>query len=114
MELIQNREAWNKGKLVGRKPSLKLKDFRAIRIYLQNAHAARDLGMSNLAIDSKPGGCDPRRFSPRPPGCAAAGSSSRRRRLRTRAAWRRWVATCSVRTRRAAAGSRLAAGRGRR
>ncbi len=49
----QKREAWNKGKLVGQKPPLKPKDIWAIRIYLQNAHAVRD-----LAIDSKLRGCD--------------------------------------------------------
>ncbi len=58
MEAIQKREAWNKGKLVGQKPPLKPKDIWAIRIYLQNAHADRDLAMFNLAIDSKLRGCD--------------------------------------------------------
>ena len=58
MELVQKREAWNKGKLVGQKPPLKPKDIWAIRIYLQNAQAARDLAMFNLAIDSKLRGCD--------------------------------------------------------
>jgi integrase len=58
METINKREAWNKGKLVGQKPPLKPKDIWAIRIYLQNAHAVRDLAMFNLAIDSKPRGCD--------------------------------------------------------
>ena len=58
MELIQKREPWNKGKLVGQKPPLKPKEIWAIRIHLQNAHAARDLAMFNLAIDSKLRGCD--------------------------------------------------------
>ena len=58
MEAINKREAWNKGKLVGQKPPLKPKDIWAIRIYLQNAHAVRDLAMFNLAIDSKLRGCD--------------------------------------------------------
>ena len=58
MALIQKREAWNKGKLVGQKPPLKPKDIWAIRINLQNAHAARHLAMFNLAIDSKLRGCD--------------------------------------------------------
>lgn len=39
MEVINKREAWNKGKLVGQKPPLKPKDIWAIRIHLQNAHA---------------------------------------------------------------------------
>ena len=58
METINKRRAWNKGKLVGQKPPLKPKDIWAIRIYLQNAHAVRDLAMFNLAIDSKLWGCD--------------------------------------------------------
>lgn len=58
MEAINKREAWNKGKLVGQKPPLKPKDIWAIRIYLQNKHAVRDLAMFNLAIDSKLRGCD--------------------------------------------------------
>jgi integrase len=58
MKTEQTREAWNKGKLVGQKPPFKLKDVWAIRIYLQNAHAVRDLALFNLAIDSKPRGCD--------------------------------------------------------
>lgn len=58
METIQKREARYKGKLVGQKPPLKPKDIWAIRIYLQNVHAVRDLAMFNLAIDSKLRGCD--------------------------------------------------------
>ena len=58
METTQKREAWNKGKLVGQKTPLKPKDIWAIRIYLQNANAVRDLAMFNLAIDSKLRGCD--------------------------------------------------------
>lgn len=58
MEAIIKREARNKGKLVGQKPSLKPKNIWAIRIHLQNAHAVRDLAMFNLAIDSKLRGCD--------------------------------------------------------
>jgi integrase len=58
MKTEQTRAAWNKGKLVGQKPPLKLKDVWAIRIYLQNAHAVRDLALFNLAIDSKLRGCD--------------------------------------------------------
>ncbi len=58
MAATQKREAWNKGKLIGQKPPLKPKDIWAIRIYLQNAHAIRDLAMFNLALDSKLRGCD--------------------------------------------------------
>ncbi|MHB1915578.1 MAG: tyrosine-type recombinase/integrase [Acidiferrobacteraceae bacterium] len=58
MEHIVKRAAWNKGKLIGQKPPLKPKDIWAIRIHLQNRHAARDLALFNLAIDSKLRGCD--------------------------------------------------------
>ena len=49
MEITIKREAWNKVKLVGQKPPLQRKDIWAIRIYLQNAHAVRDLAMFNMA-----------------------------------------------------------------
>ena len=49
---------WNKGKLLGQKPPLKLKEIWAIRIRLQLDHRTRELAMFNLAIDSKLRGCD--------------------------------------------------------
>ena len=49
---------WNKGKLIGQKPPLKLHEIWAIRIRLQLARRARDLALFNLAIDSKLRGCD--------------------------------------------------------
>jgi len=49
---------WNKGKLLGQKPPLKLKEIWAIRSRLQLEHRARDLALFNLAIDSKLRGCD--------------------------------------------------------
>lgn len=49
---------WNKGKLLGQKPPLKLKELWAIRIRLQLDHRARELALFNLAIDSKLRGCD--------------------------------------------------------
>ena len=49
---------WNKGKLVGQKPPLKLKEIWAIRIRLQLANRHRELAMFNLAIDSKLRACD--------------------------------------------------------
>ncbi len=58
MKATQHREPWNKGKLVGQKPPLKLRDIWSIRIHLQNAHHVRHLAMFNLAIDSKLRGCD--------------------------------------------------------
>lgn len=58
---IENPRAlvpWNKGRLVGQKAPLKLKEIWAIRIRLQLAGKARDLALFNLAIDSKLRGCD--------------------------------------------------------
>jgi len=49
---------WNKGKLIGQKPPLTLKQIWAIRIRLQMDHRVRDLALFNLAIDSKLRGCD--------------------------------------------------------
>jgi integrase len=54
----QRRVPWNKGKLIGQKAPLKLKDIWAIRIRLQLARRTRDLALFNLAIDSKLRGCD--------------------------------------------------------
>ena len=50
MEVTGKREAWNKDKLVGQKPPLKPKDIWAFRIYLQNAHAVRDLAISSRSL----------------------------------------------------------------
>jgi len=49
---------WNKGKLLGQKPPLKLKEIWAIRIRLQLDHRTRELALFNLAVDSKLRGCD--------------------------------------------------------
>lgn len=49
---------WNKGKLVGQKAPLRLKDIWAIRVRLQLAVRTRELAMFNLAIDSKLRACD--------------------------------------------------------
>ena len=49
---------WNKGKLLGQKPPLKLKDIWAIRIRLQMNHRTRELALFNLAIESKLRGYD--------------------------------------------------------
>ena len=54
----QNRTPWNKGKLIGQKPPLKLKKVWAIRIHLLIANRIRDLVLSNLAIDSRLRSCD--------------------------------------------------------
>jgi hypothetical protein len=52
------REPWNKGKLVGQKTPLKLKEIWAIRVRLQMASRRRELALFNLAIDSKLRACD--------------------------------------------------------
>jgi integrase len=52
------RPPWNKGRLLGQKPPLKLREVWAIRIRLQIAERLRDLALFNLAIDSKLRGCD--------------------------------------------------------
>ena len=49
---------WNKGKLVGPKAPLRLKEIWAIRIRLQLAERTRELALFNLAIDSKLRSCD--------------------------------------------------------
>ena len=54
----RRREPWNKGKLVGQKAPLRLKDIWAIRIRLQLGERIRELAMFNLAVDSKLRSCD--------------------------------------------------------
>ena len=49
---------WNKDKLIGQKPPLKLKEIWAIRIRLQLANRTRELALFNLALDSKLRSCD--------------------------------------------------------
>lgn len=53
-----NHIPWNKNKLIGQKPPLKLKEVWTLRIRLQLAKRTRDLALFNLAIDSKLRGCD--------------------------------------------------------
>ncbi len=52
------RVPWNKGKIIGQKPPLKLKEIWAIRVRLELAENRRELAMFNLAIDSKLRSCD--------------------------------------------------------
>ena len=52
------RHPWNKGKLVGQKAALELRDIWAIRVRLELANRMRDSALFNLAIDSKLRGCD--------------------------------------------------------
>jgi integrase len=54
----QRRTPWNKGRLIGQKPPLKLKESWEIRIRLQLAKKTRELALFNLAIDSKLRGND--------------------------------------------------------
>ncbi len=55
---VGHRVPWNKGKLTGQKPSLKLREIWAIRTRLQMTSNLRGLAMFNLAIDSKLRACD--------------------------------------------------------
>jgi len=52
------RVPWNKGKIVGQKAPLKLREIWAIRVRLQLRSNLRDLALFNLAIDSKLRACD--------------------------------------------------------
>ena len=49
---------WNKGKLVGQKAPLKLKEIWAIRVRLQVFSRKRELALFDLGIDSKLRACD--------------------------------------------------------
>ena len=52
------RTPWNKGRIIGQKAPLKLKEIWAIRFRLQESGRSRELALFNLAIDSKLRGCD--------------------------------------------------------
>jgi integrase len=52
------RQAWNKDKLIGAKPPLRVSHVWSIRTKLQLEGRTRDLALFNLAIDSKLRGCD--------------------------------------------------------
>ena len=56
--VFKHREPWNKGKLIGQKAPLKLKEIWAIRVRLELSKRIRDLALFNLAIDSKLRACD--------------------------------------------------------
>ncbi len=49
---------WNRGRVIGQKLPLKLRDIFGIRVRLQLQRRVRDLALFNLAIDSKLRGCD--------------------------------------------------------
>jgi len=55
---VDRRAPWNKGKLFGQKPPLKLREIWAIRMRLQMVSNIRELALFNLAIDSKLRVCD--------------------------------------------------------
>jgi integrase len=57
-QIVNASTTWNKGKLIGQKPPLKLREIWAIRIRLQLKKEARELAIFNLAIDSKLRSCD--------------------------------------------------------
>lgn len=50
--------AWNAGRKVGSKRALKQKEVWAIRFWLEQERRVRDRALFDLAIDSKPHGCD--------------------------------------------------------
>jgi integrase len=54
----RSREPWNKGKLVGQKAPLTVKDIWAVRVCLQIQRRTRDLALFDLGVDSKLRGCD--------------------------------------------------------
>ena len=54
----QTQPPWNKGKLVGQKAPLRLKDIWAIRVRLQMQERLRELALFDLGIDSKLRACD--------------------------------------------------------
>ena len=61
MELLTGnspKTPWNKGKIIGQKAPLKLKEVWAIRFRLQEGSRNRELALFNLAIDSKLQACD--------------------------------------------------------
>jgi len=58
MNTIKSHTAWNKGKLIGQKPPLKINEIWAIRIRLELSKQLRNLALFNLAIDSKLRGSD--------------------------------------------------------
>ena len=58
MGTYSDRGPWNKGKLVGQKAPLKLREIWAIRVRLEMRDRKRELALFNLAIDSKLRGCD--------------------------------------------------------
>lgn len=55
---MQNRPAWNAGKMVGNKRPLTQKQIWAVRFFLDREVRLRDRALFDLALDSKLRGCD--------------------------------------------------------
>ena len=55
---MEIKHAWNRGKLIGQKAPLRLREIWSIRVRLQMAGDIRKLALFNLAIDSKLRACD--------------------------------------------------------
>ena len=56
--LIKPHEPWNKGKLIGQNPPLKLREIWATPIRVQLENKIKELALFNLAITSKLRSCD--------------------------------------------------------
>jgi site-specific recombinase XerC len=56
--VYETRPPWNRGRLIGPKPPLTIKEIWSIRVRLQVAQRHRDLALFNLALDSKLRACD--------------------------------------------------------
>lgn len=52
------RPPWNKRRIVGQKRALLPKQVWSIRVRFEMADNRRDFALFNMAIDSKPRGCD--------------------------------------------------------
>ena len=59
-QAVPRREPWNKGKIVGQKSPLKLKDIWALRVRLQIERRIRELALFNLGIVRWQGLKDPK------------------------------------------------------
>ena len=55
---VKGKPAWNAGRKLGAKRALKPQQVWAIRFWLDSKKRMRDRAMFDLAIDSKPRGCD--------------------------------------------------------
>ena len=58
VSVTPSKAPWNKGKIVGQKAPLRLKDICAIRIRLQIGKRTRELALLDLGLNSKLRACD--------------------------------------------------------